>query len=395
MRFVAIYIALVFLALIAGFIQDEYYLKGYFLSFLTLSSLAYYFIVTNWLRNDLRAIFNLEEILDLHVKLSLLQLPVQALQIYRSYGLDLSSFATNASAGDIAFGSLGHAGFLAYKTILSLFIIQSLGSKYSGPRKTCFIAILGISLLLVGNNHSLIVGVVSLVLGSLLTMEMNARKVAVFIRASAILIIVLALYTLAFSPQVSLVFGNIAAFSERVLEIPRVAMYSDIFTIFSELPFLMFTGLGLGSYCSRASFILSGTYLWEGINPILGVQMSGYFERFLLPAWNLNMRGNVHISGTLYQPFSFYATILAEWGVAIFCLAIYFITKLVHLFRQIDAIALSALIFFLIMCFVDNFVEYLNVASPFIVYLTYIYYRKNPNRDLLQVIPPNTNHPEK
>ena len=374
-KYLYVYLLLLVLSILSGVSQGNFYVRGYLLSFITLSPLAFYFIARRLLNLDRFAESNIEKVLLLHVYLSIMQLPIQIFQLLLANNLNFSAFLSNASAGDVAYGSIGHSGVLAYKAALSLFITHSLYSfgKISLLYRNLFTAVLFLSILIVGSNHTVIIGCFSLLIAFIFYSKFNAHKIFVVLKLSLLLISISLLFIYIFESQFNLIKSNILIAVDGAGELPKVKIYSDIWNLFVAEPIYYFLGLGIGSYSSRASFILSGTYLWEGINPLIGFQMSPYFESNLLPLWNLDVRSITYLSGTMFQPFSFYATMLSEYGVIVFSLIILLLSRIIFSKGSIDVFSRAAFIFFLTMLFIDNFMEYLNVVIPYIIYLSYAY----------------------
>lgn len=375
-KYVGLYLFFLIMALVSGVVQGEFYFKGYALSFVTLSSFAFYFITKSTIANKPWNVQRVEDILLLHVYLSMLQLPMQLTQIIFAYGFSLSIFASDASAGDIAYGTLGHASFLADKAVLSFILIQAISYRFSMRARLAYSGFVLASLLIVGSNHTLIAFGLAIIFGLIFAGGLSFRGMVLKAKYVAIVALVTLLYSIYFEQQMQIVQSGINIALDKLAELPRIKSYIDTLEIFHQNPILAVFGFGMGSYSSRASFILSGTYLWGGVHPLLGMQMSKFFELNLLPLWNLEMRENVHLLGTIWQPFSFYATILSEYGIFIFFAALVCIGKLLLISRNVDIYARWALIFFLIMCFTDNFVEYPNIAIPFVIYLTYAFQKE-------------------
>jgi hypothetical protein len=106
-------------------------LVSFLLAGLTFSSLLYVFVAHDFATHSfINTIFDLKHVLQkvmlLHICLSAVQLPIQIVQLIANWGLSLSVFSLNISAGDVAYGTLGHSGVLAYKATFSLFFLALL-----------------------------------------------------------------------------------------------------------------------------------------------------------------------------------------------------------------------------------------------------------------------------
>lgn len=381
--YISSFVMLFFFLAMSSIFQGNLNVRGFLLSFLTFSSFVYIFIIRHkvYFSEDSNTKALVLSLIKFHVLLSILQLPIQIYQYAGNIGLGYG-----ASTGDVAYGTIGHSGMLAYKAAISLISILYISNEYSKKTKYVCLSLVAVSLLLVGSNHTLFFLLLSYLLASVFPNNLKNFRVkrSSFFRGLFVLTFsafTLIAYLSLFSDQANLIRSNISVVASNFENNARLTvLYSTINLMLDEF-FVGIFGLGIGGFNSRAAFMLSGTYLWEGVNPLIGFHMSPYFKEILYPLWNLEVRSNPYISGTYFQPFSFYLTVLAELGIFAFFLLISFIIKCVYQSLKFSNLHITALIiFFVLMCGIQNLPEFPNVAIPALLLISYSYFNSKKSK---------------
>mgnify|MGYP005849116075 CR=1 FL=1 len=310
----------------------------------------------------------LETFIIAHVYLSVFEFPLQLFQFVSYYGLNFSELMINSSAGDIAKGTIGNSALLAYKQILSILLVLMFPALFSRYR-TLLLVILVVSFLLIGANHSLILFLLAVVLAFLFD-KPSMKMIFAFISLS---VVGAAFMFFVFHSQVQYIVSTLSRFDLE--SFPRYKVFLEWFDYsnFNEILQTFLAGSGPGSLGSRASYILSGEYLWGGTMPLLGVSMMETFKSVMLPLWNSEITSNLYISGTYYMPFSTYVSIFLEYGIIVFLLFCYFVFYCVLLLqRNLGFVGAVFGLFVAVMLAVDNFVEYPRFFLPILLTVFYI-----------------------
>lgn len=302
-----------------------------------------------------------------HVYLSVFEFPLQLIQFVGYYGLNFSELMVNSSAGDIGKGTIGNSALLAYKQIISIFMVLMFPTLFK-KNKFAILAVLVVSFLFIGANHSVMLFFLAVVLA----LFFNKPSIKTLIIFLCLIVISILLMNYIFHSQVQYIISTLSRF--ELDSFPRYLMLSDWFKYsnINEILQTFFVGNGVGVLGSRTSFILSGQYLWGGEMPLLGVGMIELFRSVMLPLWNTDVTSNLYVSGTYYMPFSTYSSVFLEYGLFGLFLLSYFLIKCVLLLRKaLGFIGVVFGLFIVVMMAIDNFIEYPRFILPVLLTIFY------------------------
>jgi len=169
--------------------------------------------------------------------------------------------------------------------------------------------------------------------------------------------------------------GKIDAYYRTLLEVPS-----------NEGLRVILFGFGPGGYASRASWLLSGSYLEN--QSYIPVVPSDPWEAYLQDLWNPTIvRQFVWRQGVANQPFSTWLSILGEFGIVGLGLFIWLLTRVLIRYHRAaanhpnDPTAKISIMIILLMAFsflFDNWLEYPRLMMPIELFLTLTYQIVHP-----------------
>lgn len=360
---------LILLTLFSMLWQQEFFYKGPLLSsFFLLPFLLFFLFSKNRNISQQYVVF-----MKVHIYLSLLQIPLQFIQFINAFGFDFTLLLHNSSSGDVSFGMLYNAFVLADKQLLSMFFLFSLKNYFSKKFFLFGIFMLFFSFMFIGANTTALVFILS-VLVYIIISSFNLKNLKDFLKKIMVTFLLLIVFFIStyylFNSQYKYINSSIDKAIENVDSIGKVKAFKTIVEIFEKEPAYLMFGLGSGYYSSRISYILSGEYLWQGEHPLLGIQNNKRFDTYLRPLWNDDIRFNIYLNSTMYQPFSGVLTIISEYGLIVFSV---FIVLLFNTYKKIKMpIGKVFVIFISGMLILDNFIEYPRLLVPVLIYILYL-----------------------
>ncbi len=145
-------------------------------------------------------------------------------------------------------------------------------------------------------------------------------------------------------------------------------------------PYQKYIGLGPGQYCSKASMILSDTYLSSRI-PAFMVSISPDLKRYIIPIW-MEYKSWKFQPGSTYFPFYSWLSLYSELGVfgcAAFALALFiFFKRMIFKVRPENFILILGLLIVVLYIFLlgiqDNYWEWAQFILPIVIYAKVMYY---------------------
>ena len=376
-KYFGVYFLFLMFSLLGGLFGSEFLLISYLFSIITFVAIFFWFLSGSH-RISLELVHSF---MYAHVAASFLQLPLQFLQLFMAYGLDWGVLFSNSSAGDIAVGTLGHSGVLAYKAIISVFFLMLLKGSIRKSRFIFLLSSLLLSFFIVGSNHTLIAlglvflleavyGVFVVFFARLSNLKFSVSSVLVGVAGFMLLLIL----TLSASSQVEYIYNSVRALLDSDFMVGKVVAYLNTYKLFAENIGLLVVGVGVGEYASRASFMLSGSYLRSGELPFIGAVYSQEFLVGLSSLWTDSIKSNPAISGTMFQPFSSHLTLIAELGMILYVLFSVYLFRIIFVIKK-DVYARGLFLFFYILMFFENIFEFVRVSIP-VIFVLGFYYRQ-------------------
>lgn len=179
---------------------------------------------------------------------------------------------------------------------------------------------------------------------------------------------------------------RLKSYYEKTFDSQRPSSTKSLATIttFKELgnakEYQKYIGLGPGQYCSKASMILSGTYLSAKIPSFLE-SVSPDLKRYILPIW-LEYKARKWQAGSTYFPFFSWLSLYGEFGFVgcglLLLLIIFFCKRLVENVNQNNFILILGLLIVVIYIFLlgvqDNYWEWSQFILPIVLFSKAIYY---------------------
>lgn len=306
------------------------------------------------------------------------------------------SFRNSGAAGDLVYGTLGGNSHLFAVKLLYSAIFAALMFKYTNKKiyLYCFFIVLT-AWLLSSAIHTIVIMVITLIIFFLVFDTRYAlKKFAKFFL----------LFVFMLSIQYS-IYPNSVIYLQNKLQINNPTNPNGGF--FGKIEFIKRTlvritndenfdksifGNGVGSYSSRASYILSGEYLKN--QKYIPIIKSKIFEKDLYDIWNKEkLEKNRWAHGVANQPFSSWVTILGEQGlIGLGFYSIIFIWLIIKFRREkmnfLNEVAALSLIYLFVALFFDNYLEYPRFMLPvFItVILALVDLRYKPGKSLKNTI---------
>lgn len=354
-------------------LQSHLYVKGYILAFLNFSSLIYIFYAREVQDQELTS---LTRFARFYVLLSLLQIPIQIFQFMRVYGLDLAQFITNSSAGDEALGTIGNSALLADKQLLALFMLWYFRKEYSRSWWFFMFIALSLSFLVIGANHTILALLfaalvfVTTTLFQFQSIKLLTQKVGV---VALLFVSIYGVLRFLLESQYQYISDTLGHVANSLEYAGKIRAYLGAYEVFTRHTGLLITGLGLGTFASRAAFMLSGEYLWQGKLALFGVERSVFFEQQMFPLWNRQITDIQYLAGTVNQPFSTYLAVLSECGIIVFAVFLIYCGRVLWYFHRHDAFMYFLVLFLMTMLFIDNFLEFPRFIAPFLFFVFSLY----------------------
>ena len=251
-------------------IQTEFYYKGLLLSiFLFLP----FFII--FLKKTTLLKLNYKVFMKTHIYLSLLQIPIQLIQLINNYGFSMILFAGDSSMGDSASGTIVNSFVLADKQLISIFFLLVLKKEFKKKLFILSFISISFSFLLIGANTTLLVLLLAILIYHLITFQF-IKYIKRYIFIIPTVIIILVSIGSIFHSQ----YTHIMILSNHAIEtsdtLARLQSINNVISLTKDNPEYLIFGLGVGHYSSRVSYILSGEYLWQGEHPLLGIEVGKY-----------------------------------------------------------------------------------------------------------------------
>lgn len=147
-----------------------------------------------------------------------------------------------------------------------------------------------------------------------------------------------------------------------------------------QKPFQKYVGLGPGQYTSRASLILSDTYLNSKLPGFL-TSVSPDLERYILPIW-LKYKSASFQAGSTFFPFYSWLSTYGEWGLAgcivLMLMLFVFVKRILNSVNQRNFYLVIGLLIILLYIFLlgvqDNYWEWAQFILPIIIYAKVVFY---------------------
>jgi len=181
--------------------------------------------------------------------------------------------------------------------------------------------------------------------------------------------------------------------SRSTKAIATVVTYTELS---KNKPYQYYIGLGPGQYCSKASLILSDTYLNSNIPRFLK-SVSPDLEKYILPIW-LEYKERKWKAGSTYFPFYSWLTVYGELGI-LGCIVILvslfsFCRRLLKNVNQENFILVLGIFIVVIYIFLlgiqDNYWEWAQFILPILILVKALYYLAIRRRDVDDLMPNNT-----
>lgn len=132
--------------------------------------------------------------------------------------------------------------------------------------------------------------------------------------------------------------------------------------VFNEIPSKNFKnyilGEGIGQYSSRSAMTCTGEYI-DVYNKFFSVSMSQYTKEYIYPQLVLTKQKYQSIS----LKDTYYSSVISVMGELGIIGIIFFVLFLCYLMRKSSGYAKLFVIFFVFLCFIDNYLEYAKIVS--------------------------------
>lgn len=387
----------IFYALIGGFynfINDDFLWLNFFLFFITTSPFLFLLVTFKDMmdRNLLRRISDLTlNVLLVEALLGITQVLYNALFI--THGLD-------GGTGDAAMGTVnpvftagdGSGSNVYYAIGLSALFVLAISFRQYQKQKINYFVLFAIALgwIIASVMHSIFILLASAMLNALIIIFLMPRNKIAFLNKQIktirkiigiVVLVIICLFW--FMPNnvrlLNMYYGH--TFNTKnpksTKAIAAIATYNELS---EHKPYQKYVGVGPGQYCSKASLILSGTYLNSRIPESLK-SVSPDLQTYILPIWN-NYKLRKWKAGSTYFPFCSWLTLYGELGFAgclLLLIALFLFTRNLLLKANKEnlglILGLMVTVFYLFLLGIqDNYWEWAQFVLPIVLFAKSVYY---------------------
>lgn len=175
--------------------------------------------------------------------------------------------------------------------------------------------------------------------------------------------------------------GLISIINDQTLLDPatprKLIAWLSYFSLIHEDPIKIITGVGPGTFNSRAAFILNGDYSSLKFIP---TSYSIIHFQTIMPLWSSEILSKAYQDGSMNQPFSSVLAILAEYGLLAIAIIAYSLSKLRNKACKSAAennkekifYINASFIFILLIGVFDNIYEYPEIVLPFFLLIIWL-----------------------
>lgn len=275
----------------------------------------------------------------------------------------INIFKVSMASGDFLKGTFSNSSLTCIFFCMVSFVYFD---WYCKTRKSSYIYKVLISIIIIiltsANAHIIIFGI-TIFLSTIINM-INKRKIKQIGIFFVVIYIIINVYSFT-QPSNVMYIKNItrSIFIDDSIK-PRKIDYimESVIQLPKESWEISLIGVGGGNYSSRAAMITSNEYL-SGISfSFPSKSISEFSNKYILPKWNKELLSKGYNEGIANQPFSSVISIFAETGiigVVLFISILYRIYKIeVKKSSRYNNLVGQFSIFFTLILFIDNYLEY-------------------------------------